>query len=80
MAAFLKGRGYRVIPVNPGQVGQVALGEPVRATLAEAADPALCDRLLAGVLLKDEDEIKQRFPKGYRAVKPYLRLTPQPNR
>ncbi|HEX8594668.1 MAG TPA: peroxiredoxin [Pseudomonas sp.] len=30
--------------------------------------------------LKDEDEIKQRFPKGYTAVTPYLRLTPQPNR
>ena len=30
--------------------------------------------------LKDEDEIRQRFPAGYRAVKPYLRLTPQPNR
>ena len=30
--------------------------------------------------LKDENEIKQRFPKGYRAVKPYLRLTPQPNK
>lgn len=30
--------------------------------------------------LKDEAEIAQRFPKGYRAVKPYLRLTPQPNR
>ena len=29
--------------------------------------------------LKDEEEIKQRFPKGYKAVKPYLRLTPQPN-
>lgn len=29
--------------------------------------------------LKDEEEIKRRF-KGYRAVKPYLRLTPQPNR
>ncbi|UDM38796.1 peroxiredoxin [Acinetobacter haemolyticus] len=28
--------------------------------------------------LKDEDEIKQRFPKGYKAVTPYLRLTPQP--
>ncbi|MEG2914351.1 MAG: peroxidase, partial [Pseudomonas sp.] len=27
-----------------------------------------------------EEEIKQRFPKGYRAVKPYLRLTPQPNK
>ncbi|MBD8604128.1 peroxiredoxin [Pseudomonas sp. CFBP 8771] len=30
--------------------------------------------------LKDEEEIRQRFPKGYTAVKPYLRLTPQPNR
>ncbi len=30
--------------------------------------------------LKDEEEIKRRFPKGYRAVKPYLRLTRQPNR
>ncbi|WPO67950.1 peroxiredoxin [Acinetobacter haemolyticus] len=28
--------------------------------------------------LKDEEEIKQRFPKGYKAVKPYLRLTTQP--
>ncbi|WP_151964315.1 peroxiredoxin [Acinetobacter oleivorans] len=28
--------------------------------------------------LKDEEEIKQRFPKGYTTVKPYLRLTPQP--
>jgi hypothetical protein len=28
--------------------------------------------------LKDEEEIKQRFPKGYRAVKPYLRLTRSP--
>jgi len=30
--------------------------------------------------IKDEEEIKQRFPKGYTAVTPYLRLTPQPNR
>lgn len=30
--------------------------------------------------LTDEAEIAQRFPKGYRALKPYLRLTPQPNR
>lgn len=28
--------------------------------------------------LKDEDEIRQRFPAGYTAVRPYLRLTPQP--
>jgi alkyl hydroperoxide reductase subunit AhpC len=28
--------------------------------------------------LQDAEEIKKRFPKGYRAVKPYLRLTPDP--
>ncbi|WP_332815800.1 peroxiredoxin [Ramlibacter sp.] len=30
--------------------------------------------------LQDPAEIARRFPKGYRTVKPYLRLTPQPNR
>lgn len=30
--------------------------------------------------LKDEAEIKQRFPKGYKAITPYLRLTPQPEK
>ena len=30
--------------------------------------------------LQDEAVIREKFPKGYRAVKPYLRLTPQPNR
>ncbi|KAF1049617.1 peroxiredoxin [Xylophilus sp.] len=30
--------------------------------------------------LQDPAEIAQRFPKGYKAVKPYLRLTPQPNK
>jgi len=35
VAAFLHRRGYRVIPVNPGQAGQEALGTTVRASLAE---------------------------------------------
>lgn len=30
--------------------------------------------------LQDPAEIAERFPKGYKTVKPYLRLTPQPNR
>ncbi len=30
--------------------------------------------------LQDPEVIKQKFPKGYTAVKPYLRLTPQPNK
>ena len=29
--------------------------------------------------LKDEELIKQKFPKGYKAVRPYLRITPQPD-
>lgn len=38
VAAFLARRGYRVIPVNPGQAGQSALGVTVRASLAEVAE------------------------------------------
>lgn len=30
--------------------------------------------------LQDPELIRQKFPKGYTAVTPYLRLTPQPNR
>lgn len=30
--------------------------------------------------IKDEQELKERFPKGYQTIKPYLRLTPQPNK
>ncbi len=43
VAAFLAGRGYRVIPVNPGQAGQEALGETVVATLAEAGPVDMVD-------------------------------------
>jgi len=30
--------------------------------------------------LTDPEELKRKFPKGYKALKPYLRMTPQPNR
>ena len=30
--------------------------------------------------LQDPQVIAEKFPKGYRAVRPYLRLTPQPNK
>ncbi len=30
--------------------------------------------------LQDEEVIRQKFPKGYKAVRPYLRITPQPDR
>jgi hypothetical protein len=30
--------------------------------------------------VKDPEEIKQRFPKGFTELRPYLRMTPQPNK
>ena len=30
--------------------------------------------------LTDKDELERRFPKGYKAIKPYLRMTPQPDK
>ena len=30
--------------------------------------------------LTDPEEMKKKFPKGWKALKPYLRMTPQPNR
>lgn len=30
--------------------------------------------------LKDPEEIKRKFPKGYQEVRPYLRITPQPDK
>lgn len=37
--AFLLRKGYRVIPVNPGQAGKEILGQPVAARLADIAEP-----------------------------------------
>jgi uncharacterized protein len=59
--AFLLRKGYRVIPVNPGQAGRTILDQPVVAKLADiqepidmvdvfrapAALPALVDEILA---------------------------------
>jgi uncharacterized protein len=35
---YLKEKGFRVIPVNPGQAGNLLLGETVYASLAEIAE------------------------------------------
>lgn len=43
VAEYLKHKGYRVIPVNPGHAGQQALGETVVATLAEAGPVDMVD-------------------------------------
>ena len=37
------------------------------------------DEVVIATSLSDE-EATERFPKGFRKLKPYLRLTPQPDR
>src|SRR5579864_4151368 len=36
---YLQGKGYRVIPVNPGSAGQILLGERVYASLRDIPEP-----------------------------------------
>src|SRR5579863_4416465 len=36
---YLQGKGYRVIPVNPGLAGQELLGEKVYASLGDIPEP-----------------------------------------
>jgi predicted CoA-binding protein len=38
VAEYLQQHGYRIVPVNPVYAGQRILGEPVHATLQEAAN------------------------------------------
>lgn len=46
--AYLQGRGYRIIPVNPRLAGQTVLGETVYANLASIPGPVdMADLFLA---------------------------------
>ncbi|VCU71682.1 Alkyl hydroperoxide reductase subunit C [Pigmentiphaga humi] len=38
------------------------------------------DEVVIPLTVQDEAEIREKFPKGYRAERPYLRLTPHPGR
>ena len=38
------------------------------------------DDVIIPLTIQDESVIKQKFPKGYVAPRPYLRITPQPNK
>ena len=38
------------------------------------------DDVIIPLPIQDHEIIKQKYPKGFRAPRPYLRLTPQPNR
>jgi thioredoxin-dependent peroxiredoxin len=38
------------------------------------------DDVVIAPSITDPKELAERFPKGFKTVKPYLRLTPQPNK
>ncbi len=38
------------------------------------------DDVIIPTSISDPEVIKQKFPKGFKALKPYLRVTPQPNK
>ena len=38
------------------------------------------DDVIIPLSIQDEAVIKQKYPKGYKAERPYLRMTPQPNK
>lgn len=38
------------------------------------------DDVIIPLTVQDPDVLKQKYPKGYTAAKPYLRVTPQPNK
>jgi alkyl hydroperoxide reductase subunit AhpC len=38
------------------------------------------DDVIIPLTVQDPEQLKQKFPKGYTAPRPYLRLTPQPNK
>jgi alkyl hydroperoxide reductase subunit AhpC len=38
------------------------------------------DDVIIPLTVQDPEQLKQKYPKGYSAPRPYLRLTPQPNK
>jgi hypothetical protein len=60
-----------------GYVGSLQLTDNHQA--ATPADWQDGDGVVIMPSLQDPKELAERFPKGFKAVRPYLRLTPQPN-
>ena len=68
---YLLGKGYRVIPVNPGLAGQEILGQPVFAALADVPGPVdVVDifRSSAAALEVTREAIRLKDELGIRVV------------
>ena len=49
-------------------------------TVATPANWKDGDDVIIPLTIQDEAVIRQKYPKGYKAPRPYLRITPQPNK
>ena len=68
---YLIGKGYRVLPVNPGLAGQTILGQPVFAELAEVPPPVdIVDifRSSAAALEVTREAIRLKDPLGIQVI------------
>ena len=63
---YLRERGYRIVPVNPGLVGQVLLGQQVVASLGDIAEPV------------DMVDIFRAAPAALQIVEETLKMRPRP--
>src|ERR671937_2724377 len=63
---YLLERGYRMIPVNPGQAGKELLGQKVYARLADVPEPV------------DMVDIFRASPYAPAVVEEAIELTPRP--
>ncbi|MGH7906589.1 MAG: peroxiredoxin, partial [Candidatus Binataceae bacterium] len=48
--------------------------------VATPTDWKVGDDVIIVPSIKDPQELKQKFPKGFKELRPYLRMTPQPNK
>jgi uncharacterized protein len=68
---YLLGKGYRVMPVNPGLAGQEILGQPVFAALADVPPPVdILDifRSSAAALMVTREAIRLKDELGIKVV------------
>ncbi len=57
-----------------------SLQHPANYKVATPADWKDGDDCVIVPALQDPKELAEKFPKGFKALKPYLRMTPQPNK
>ena len=67
------GKPISVIHRNAGDANEATAAASFKDVVAKGIDVIIAPAI-------SDDDAKERFPKGFTSVRPYLRLTPQPNK